>query len=880
MDGPIAECRARSLSITAVVCLLLHTGIPPGTRADDKPAPAQDVLSPSSSVPAIGEGELISLSAFPAEIHFQGQGELQQLVLTGHYANGGVCDLTPRAQYRTADDSVVGVSQGSRLESVGNGSTDVLIEFDGKSLTIPVTVTEADQPRRINFTNDIVPIFSKLGCNTGACHGKSSGQNGFRLSLLGFEPEVDFEALAREGRGRRVFPAAADRSLLLLKPTGTVPHGGGVRLLPDSRDYRLIARWISSGMPMGESTDPKVVGIHVAPHHRLIGRQSHQQITVTAHYNDGTTRDVTADAEYHSNDAELLEINASGLVKTSHLPGEGSAMARYLGHVAVFRATIPLDTAVKSTKQTAAPAVRVPVIDEFIFAKLDQLGIPPAELCTDGQFIRRASIDICGTLPTADEVKAFLADEDPKKREKLVEQLLHRPEYASYFALKWGDILRNRQRGLVNVGGGAGRTRGFHQWIHQSLAENKPYDEFVREILTARGAMYGSDSHPAVGWYNVLKTPQVMVDDTAQIFLGTRIQCAQCHHHPYEKWSQDDYWGMAGFFARVKLEKPKDKPPKEFNNAEAVTILDEATLADPQGKTYAMPRPLGGEDLVIEKGDDPREALADWMTAAENPFFARAVVNRYWSHFFGSGITDEPDDMRVTNPPSHPELLDALAKEFADSGFDLKHLIRAITTSTTYQLSSTPNELNQKAGRSFARSQPRRLPAEVLLDAIDQVTGSPTPYGGNDPPARAIELPDETVPLRGGYRGNFLEVFGKPSRDSACECERVTAASLTQSLYMIGSEEIHRKLKDRNSRSARLAADERPLAEKIDELFLSAFSRLPTADDSQAAAAFLAEELALVEKESSSTQQQVMTQQAYEDLIWALINTKEFMFNH
>jgi hypothetical protein len=874
--------RIQSPIVAVVLVGLLIGQADSPVRGDDSTSLARRV-----SVAGVGSGELVSLSAVPSEVTIRGRDELQQLVVTGHYANGGVRDLTSSVVYLAADQQVAQVDETGLLTSISDGSTTVSAKYEGKSVLIRVTVTDAERPQRINFTNDIVPIFSKLGCNAGACHGKSSGQNGFKLSLLGFEPQVDYDALSRESRGRRVFPGAVDRSLLLMKASGAVPHGGGVRLPADSRDYQIIARWIRGGMPFGEATDAVVVGITVAPQHRLVGRTSSQQITVTAHYSDGTSRDVTADAEYHSNDPELLEVYGSGLVKTNHLPGDGAVMARYLGHVAVFRATIPLthqpDAQARSSNESPSLARRVSVrnfIDEHIFDKLDQLGIPPAELCTDGEFLRRASIDICGTLPTAEEVRQFLADSDPNKREKLIDRLLQRPEYASYFALKWGDILRNRQRGLVGVGGGSGRTYGFHKWIRDSLESNKPYDAFVREILTARGTMYGDNGHPAVGWYNVLKTPQAMVDDTAQIFLGTRIQCAQCHHHPYEKWSQDDYWGLAAFFARVKLETRKDGVPREFQNALAVSIADEGSVTNPQGKAYASPRPLDGQQREFAKGEDPRHALAEWVTARDNPFLARALVNRYWAHFFGQGIVNEPDDMRVTNPPSHPELLDSLAADFVQSGFDLKHLIRRITTSTTYQLSSTPNELNEKAGRSFARFQPRRLPAEVLLDAVDQVTGSPTPYSGTNPVTRAIELPDETVPLRGGYTGNFLEVFGKPKRDSGCECERITAASLTQSLYLIGSEEIHRKLKDRTSQAAKLAADQRPIAEKIDELFLSVFARHLSPAELQSAESFIADELALAEQTTSPVQRQLLYQAAYEDLIWALINTKEFMFNH
>jgi hypothetical protein len=433
----------------------------------------------------------------------------------------------------------------------------------------------------------------------------------------------------------------------------------------------------------------------------------------------------------------------------------------------------------------------------------------------------------------------------------------------------------------VKVGGFSGRTLAMHAWIRRSLEENRPYDRFVRELLTAKGTMYGEgdQGHAAVGWYNVVQTPQAMTDDLAQVFLGTRIQCAQCHHHPYEKWSQDDYWGLAAFFARLRLETPKEVP-KEFRLGQQVVLLAEGSLKGPHGRSYARPRVLDGDELDVPAADDPRAALADWLARPDNPFFARALVNRYWAHFLGRGIVDPPDDMRVTNPPSHPELLDELARDFVASGFDLRHVVRTICNSRTYQLAATPDESNARSRGTFARFQPRRLPAEVLLDAVDRVTESPTPYTGTLPVTRAIELPDENIPLRGGYDSKFLEVFGRPKRDSACECERVAAASLSQGLYLVGSTEMHRKLKDQKARARRYAAEERPTSGKLRELWLSAFARQPGAEELRTAEEFLDSESARAASETSVNARLLLRQQAWEDLIWSVINTKEFLFNH
>jgi hypothetical protein len=840
------------LRICSFLCLLTWTGA----------ALAQDAASLAVN------GDLQSLSAIAEKIRLQGVGSLQQLVITGNFADGRVRDVTHHVKYRSGNAAIVRVDPNGLATAIANGTTEIIAEANGKAVKIAVTVEGADREQPINFTNDIVPIFSKLGCNSGGCHGKSTGQNSFRLSLLGFEPNVDFEALTREARGRRIATTAPEFSLLLRKPTGDMPHGGGKRLHADSRDYQTILRWIRGGAPFGNATDPKVVGLAIAPAYRVAPAKSSLQIAVTAMLSDGSRRDVTADAEYSSNQPEIASVAEGGRVETLDVPGDAAILIRYLGHVGVFRVTIPLETPVAN----AAFPKPANFIDEHVHAKLKQLNLPPSQPCTDGEFLRRASIDITGTLPTAAEAEKFLADPDPRKREKLIDALLQRPAYASYFALKWGDILRNKRDGIVGVGGKAERTHALHAWLKESFHRNKAYDRFAREILTATGDFSGPNAQPPVGWYIVLRTPEALVDDAAQVFLGTRIQCAQCHHHPYEKWSQDDYWGLAAFFARVQLANPKN--PKIVPKAKPgvndlrVMLLPHGSVSGPHGKNYSKPRPLDGEELDVAEADDPRQNLADWMVRPDNPFFARAIVNRYWSHFLGRGIVQMPDDMRVSNPPSNEPLLDALAKDFVEHQFDLKHLIRTICTSNTYQVSSIPTDRNAKDRQNYARFYPRRLPAEVLFDAFDQITGAPLKFvaakgGGGAGPTkalRAIELPDEAV------KTPLLTAFGKPDRSSACECERSSAATLTQSLYLVASNDLHNKLKDKSGRAAQLAADPRPVAEKVKEIYLWVFARPPIADELKTVEQFLV---------AGGNRKEV-----YEDVLWALLNTKEFLFNH
>jgi len=805
--------------------------------------------------------EIQSVAVQPTKMTLRGLDDAQQLILTATLKEGGrLQDLTGDATYEAADPKIVRITTAGRVVPIANGTTEVTIKYEDKVVKVSVTAESCDQNLPINFPNQIVPIFTKLGCNSGGCHGKASGQNGFKISLLGFEPDVDYTSLVKEGRGRRVFPAAPDRSLLLLKAAGGMAHGGGKRMDVGSDEYRLLKRWIAAGMPWGNTTDPVVKKISVEPAHRVMTRQNKQQFAVYAHYSDGSIEDITRRATYESNDPEIAVVEPSGIVRTLGMSGEAAIMVRYQEFVNTFRATVPLGVKI--------PAYEFPqqtVVDKHTLTKYQQLGLVPSELCSDEQFIRRVTLDLTGSLPKPEDVAKFVADKDAKKRDKLVDNLLESPEYSYYFAGKWADILRVKRRNQPDRAKG---TFAFHNWIRTAIAQDKPHDQFAAEILLATG---DETTNPPTVWYKELNPqgnkPQEFVDDMAQVFLGLRLACAQCHHHPYEKWSQDDYWGLAAFFGRVgrkTIPEPGRNPNRQNGGRVAIYTKNSGTVTNLRtGQTSPM-KPLDGEAVEVSTDEDPRGKLVEWMVDVKNPFFARSVANRYWAHFFGRGIVDPLDDMRITNPPSNPELLDALAKDLTDNKYSLKHLIKTIVKSRTYQLSSTPNEFNRHDKQNYARYYPKRLTAEVLFDAVCQVTASPAQFNGlptdKFAPNRAIMLPDES------FTSYFLDVFGRTQRNSACECERVNEANLAQALHMLNSDEIQNKLTRNGGRADLIVADKRTDQEKIEELFLWALTRKPDAAQMKLA-------MTILEKNGTNKKQ------GYVDILWALLNTKEFMFN-
>lgn len=744
------------------------------------------------------------------------------------------------------------------------------------SISIRVTGADPVSPeasdRTIYFGTDVVPILTKLGCNGGGCHGKATGQNGFRLSLFGFEPEFDYEAIVKESRGRRLSPASPEHSLLLTKGTSTVPHGGGKRLAVDSDDYRILRQWINQGATPPRASDPHLVRIEISPKEAVLNVNFSQQLHVTATFSDGQTRDVTRQAVYQSNEPGIATISDDGAIQTTSQHGLFSVMARFGEQIATFHAAVPFVSNAEQLKTVenelqlvesqlansevvnSNTAIKPSPVDRHLFAQWRKLGIIPSPPTDDATFLRRASIDICGTLPTREEVTEYLNDTSPDKRQRLIDRLLNRPEYASYFTLKWADILQNRGAGYATSKQRAGTTL-FASWIKDSLESNKPYDQFVSEILTATGSQ--NENPPAI-WYRTVRKSPEYVESVSQAFLGVRVQCAQCHHHPTERWSQSDYYGLAAVFSRVG--RKGGFADAEVPTDEIIYLKEVGEVTHPRTGEILKPQPLGGTPFAIGLQDDPRESLAGWMTHAENPFFARTMVNRMWAHFLGRGIVHPIDDARSTNPPSNPELLDALAEDFVASGYDVKHLIRTITISYAYRLNSAPEPGNAGDTQTFARFYARRLPAEVILDGISQVLEVPTVFPGVPAGTRAIELPDENV------AAHFLDVFGRPARMSACECERVDAPALTQALELVNSAEIQRKLTEATGYAQQLAGRDLQNDALAEEIFVRVLARNPRPDELKAAAEYLAS--------------QSDRGEACRSLLWSLLATNEFLFNH
>ena len=641
---------------------------------------------------------------------------------------------------------------------------------------------------------------------------------------------------------------------MLLKGTAALPHGGGKRLDPNSDDYRLIVRWITQGLPYGSTNDPVVDRIEVLPKERTMPLGGEQQLAVMAHYTDGHAEDVTRSALYEPNDQDMAKTEESGLVKLYQQPGDVAVMVRYQAKVAVFRATIPLGATV-----TNLPVAKN-FIDELVFKKLKTIGMPPSEMADDATFLRRVTVDVAGRLPSAAETKLFLADEHADKRQRWLERLLESPEYADHFANKWTALLRNKRADPKQNR----MTYAFHAWVRDSLLENKPFNDFVRDLLTASGDVA---QNPPVAWFRQARETTTQLEDTAQVFLGQRLKCAECHHHPYERWSQQDYYSFAAFFSQVSR-KASSQPGDEIVFAKRTV----ASATNKKTKQSVRPAGLGAPPLTLTADDDARLALTDWMTSSQNRFFARSLVNRYWKHFFNRGLVEPEDDMRDTNPATNPELLDALAKSFIASGYDLKQLVRVICSSQTYQLSSVPNEFNKIDKQNFSRYYPRRLTAEVLLDSVNTVMKTESKFDGLPAGTHAVQLPDNSF----NASSYFLTVFGRPDMSSACECERSQDASLAQSLHLLNAKDIQEKLARDDGRAASLSTDStRSDEQKLGELYQLAYSRPPTAQELQTAKNHLVKKAgAQPDKENSAKRQ------AYEDIVWALLNTKEFMFNH
>lgn len=721
----------------------------------------------------------------------------------------------------------------------------------------PPNAQRPDPQRPVSFINEVVPILTKAGCNAGTCHAKAgNGQNGFALSLLGFEPREDYTHIALEGRGRRIFVSSPDHSLLLMKASNRIPHRGGMRLAPDSEDYKLIAQWIAQGLKYDGESAPKLMSLEVQPQRGVLARNSRQPLKTIATYSDQQVRDVTNMALYESNDSNMATVDHNGLVQTLDIPGKVSIMVRFQGRVVVFDASVPQGSPVDHLPPSKN------FIDDAVFANLKELGIPPSAVCDDSTFIRRVSLDIAGRLPTTDEIAQFQQDSSPTRRDQVVERLLMSSEYADFFANKWTAMLKNRRDDASDMIS----NFAFYSWVRDNLLSNKPYDDMVRELLAATGTVI---ANPPVAWYKRVKDPKQQLEDVAQLFLGVRMQCAQCHHHPFERWSQDDYYSMAAFFSQVGRKPTSTRGEDMIFHKRGV-----AGYANAKTGVVQRPTPLGSTSLMITADEDPRLRLADWMSAPDNPFFARSLVNRYWKHFFKRGLIEPEDDIRESNPPSNPQLLMALEKHFIQSDFNLKELVRVITTSQTYQLSAIPNEFNANDMQNYSHYYPRRLQAEVLLDSLDDLLGLRTDFPNLPSGTRAIALPDNSY----NNASPFLRVFGRPENESVCECERIQSSSLAQSLHLMNSGDVKGKLANGSNRVNQWLQNGKANQEIIVELYRIAFAREPSEKELTTALAYVNEPK--LDANGTPIDPPRILRENFHDLIWALVNSKEFLFNH
>lgn len=760
-------------------------------------------------------------------------------------------DLTRVAQYAIGDPAVAGVDAAGLVQPRAEGKTTLVIRHDKSEVRISIEVTGLKAPPPLSFSSHVMPILSRAGCNMGACHGKAEGKAGFKLSIFGFDPDGDFEALTKETRGRRVFPAAPDSSLILLKTTGQVAHGGGKRFAVDSLHYQRLRRWIAEGaVGPASGVGSAIVGIEVTPREQVMSAHAVQQLRVSAIDASGNRHCVTLDAQYESNAPTVAKIDSRGTIRTDEIPGQAAILVRYLGHVASCRVTLP---------RAVATAFKRPpennFIDRHAWNNLDRLGIPPAELADDATFLRRVHLDTIGTLPTAAEARVFLADTRPNKRGLLIDRLLDRPEYADYWAMRWSDLLRI-DRDAITPAGAVAVTR----WLRKQFAENRLYDEFVRSIVTARGPI--ADEGPAA-IYKSIVTPEDLSRSFSQLFLGIRIQCAQCHHHPSDKWGQEDYYALAGFFTGVGHKAAS-------GGSEVIFAQKGRELTHPRTKKLVPVRPLGAAPIDLTTISDRRIVLARWMTAADNPTFSRSIANRLWAHYFGRGLVEPIDDLRPTNPATNEPLLGELTKHLRDSKYDLKAFTRTLLNSRLYQLASSPPRPSGGDGpgvrgitddQNFSHAHPRAIPAEVLLDAISQATGVPEKFNGWPDGYRAIQIWDNRMP------SYFFRIFGRPVRATVCECERSNEPSIAQALHLMNSEEIMAKVRSRHGMARRLAQSKMTPTEIVDVLYLSTLSRFPNETERA--------RMLRVFTDSGPDRPA-----AVEDIMWALLNTRSFVYNH
>jgi hypothetical protein len=801
------------------------------------------------------------LKILPADVTLTGPHASQRLLVLAE-DNGQIGgERTPQAKFTSSHPAIATVDANGVVRAAGDGETTITATAEGKQTAVKVTVRKTKEPFAWSFRNHVIPMMTRAGCNSGACHGALAGKGGLKLSLRGYDPDSDHFVLTRQALGRRVDRSEPARSLALLKPTQAVTHGGGQKIEPDSMDYHVLADWIAAGAPQPRADDPRIQRLELLPAAAVLKPKDALQIVVRAWYSDGHSEDVTRWAKFNSSEDLVATVNADGKATVAGY-GEAAITVWYSNLVAANRIAVPLPNTLDPKVFTSAEKHNF--IDALALKKLESLRIPPSPLCTDAEFLRRAYLDAAGVLPKPEELDKFLADKSPDKRAKLIDALLERPEFVDYWAYKWSDMLLITTRRLPQPA-----VWSFYQFVRQSVADNKPWDHFARDILTASG---GSLDNGAANYFVLHKDISDLTESTAVTFMGMSVTCCRCHNHPLEKWTQDQYWSMANLFSRVAL---KNGERAGDVNVQALPSGDVPHL---RRGVPMPPTPLDGKPLSLDNTADRRAYFVDWLTAADNPYFARALVNRVWRNFMGRGLVEAEDDLRATNPPTNPELLDALAKDFIEHKYDVKHLMRTIMNSASYQRSSRPLPGNQSDDRFYSHYLIRRLSAEVILDAYAQVTDVPTPftkvssaagdsandYKGYPLGTRALQLPDSLVVSR------FLDAFGRPERSQTCSCERQQDSSVSQALHLNNGQTLNDKIRGKNSRIEAWLRDKVTDEEVVRRLFVLALSRRPTAAEQKKFQALLAEAAA----DTKTTRRE-----ALEDLFWSVLASKEFMFN-
>ncbi len=786
--------------------------------------------------------ELVELRVFPKEVRLTTKRAAQGVVVQGVYDDGITRDLTSQAQWKIADEKLV-QRQGNQLLPKADGKTQVSLTVAGKTEQLPVTVEKAAEDRPVSFNLDVMPIFMKAGCNTGSCHGAARGKDGFMLSLFGYDANGDHLRITKEQLGRRINLAVPEASLLVEKSIGAVPHSGGKRFDADSALNRTLVEWIQNGVPADPAGQATCVNLELYPRQAVLdGNEEKQQLLVLASYSDGTVRDVTSLASFFSSNEVSAAIDEEGLVSAGER-GEAFVMARF----DVFTVGAQFLTLPKGLKYEPVPEQPANYIDELVLAKLKKIRLNPSGICSDEEFLRRVSIDLVGLLPSLEEYNAFIADQDPEKRTKKVDELLNRKEFTEMWVSKWSEWLMMRSGGTNQISDKS--IVQYYQWLVDQVANNVPTDEMVRRILASTG---GTFSSPATNFYELERDQLKVAENVAQVFMGMRIQCAQCHNHPFDRWTQNDYYEFAAFFSQIGRKQGEDVREKIIFNRGGGEVKHPVTGQN------SVPKFLGGGKPDVA-GKDRREVLANWLASPENPYFASNLANRIWHHFFGLGIVEPVDDVRISNPPSNPELLEALAQKFTEYKYDFRKLVRDICLSKTYQRTTQRNETNMEDEVNFAHQNVRRIKAESMLDIISQVTNTKDDFAKLPPGARAVQIAD------GNTSTYFLTTFGRAKRETACSCEVRMEPTLSQALHLLNGDTVNTKMKQ-GAVLPNLVKSGLPPMEIVERLYIACLTRKPTDAEKERLKPLFAEG--------------ANVEQSLEDVYWALLNSREFLFNH